>query len=66
MSKESDVLIGYAIGTERDAINMYEFMIKRLPPEYAPVLKHILKEEKEHAIELKRLLRGDFKVSKIT
>ena len=60
MSKEAHALIGYAIGTENDAISMYRYMIRHLPPEYAPVLKHILKEEKEHAMELTRLLHGDF------
>ena len=60
MSKEANALLGYALGTENDAILMYRYMIKHLPPEYAPVLKHILKEEKEHAQELVRLLKGQF------
>lgn len=61
MSKEADALIGYALGTENDAILMYRYMIKHLPPEYSPVLKHILKEEKEHARELIKLLKSPAK-----
>lgn len=60
MSKESDALIGYALGTENDAVQMYRYMIKHLPREYAPVLKHILKEEIEHKKELIGLLNGSF------
>lgn len=56
MSKEIDALIGYAIGTENDAVSMYRYMIKHLPSSYAQVLKHILKEEKEHARMLAKLL----------
>jgi rubrerythrin len=56
MINDVKALIGYAIGTENDAVAMYRYMIRHLPREYAPVLKHILKEEKEHARELIELL----------
>lgn len=59
MSKEADALIGYALGTENDAIAMYRYMIKHLPSSYAPVLKHILKEEEDHARELLELLHSN-------
>lgn len=57
MEKDATVMISYAIGTEIDAINMYSYMIKHLPEEYAPRLRHILNEEKEHALELIELLK---------
>ena len=55
---KAKALIGYALGTEDDAITMYRYMIRNLPPSYTPVLMHILKEEKEHARMLKKLLKG--------
>ena len=54
---DSKIMISYAIGTEIDAINMYSYMIKRLPEECAETLRHIMDEEKEHAIELIGLLK---------
>lgn len=63
MNKSDEMMITYAIGTEIDAINMYSFMISRLPSECRPKLEHILEEEKEHAIELIQLLKGDFSVN---
>ena len=57
MDKDSTMMISYAIGTEIDAINMYSFMIKNLPEQCAPKLRHILDEEKEHALELIELLK---------
>lgn len=49
-------MISYAIGTEIDAINMYSYMIKNLPDECSNTLRHIMDEEKEHALELIQLL----------
>lgn len=63
MNNSDMMMISYAIGTEIDAINMYSFMIDRLPPECKPKLEHIMKEEKEHAIELIQLLKGDYSVN---
>lgn len=63
MNKSDLMMISYAIGTEIDAINMYSFMIDRLPEECKPKLEHIMKEEKEHAIELIQLLKGDYSVN---
>lgn len=60
MDKTPSNLISFAIGTEIDAINMYAYMIRNLPPEYEPKLQHIMDEEKEHALELIELLNGDF------
>lgn len=57
MDKDATIMISYAIGTEIDAINMYSYMIKNLPEECAPRLKHIMDEEKEHALELIELLK---------
>lgn len=51
------VMISYAIGTEIDAINMYSYMIKNLPEDCSETLRHIMDEEKEHAIELIELLK---------
>lgn len=62
MDTETIALIGYAIGTEVDAVSMYTYMIKHLPKDCSPVLKHILKEEREHQIELIHLLK-EFKKS---
>ena len=57
MNSETIALIGYAIGTEVDAVAMYTYMIKHLPSDCNPILKHILKEEREHQIELISLLK---------
>lgn len=57
MSDENTIMISYAIGTEIDAINMYSYMIKSLPESCSETLRHILEEEKEHAIELIGLLK---------
>lgn len=60
MDKGDSNLISYAIGTEIDAINTYQFLLNHLPSECAPKIKHILDEEKEHVIELIELLKGDY------
>ena len=65
MDSETIALIGYAIGTEVDAVSMYTYMIKHLPPDCSPVLKHILKEEREHQIELIGLLKRFRKMKRL-
>ena len=57
MKDDPKVLIGYAIGTEKDAISMYKYLINKLPLKCAPVLDHILKEERDHVRELVSLLK---------
>lgn len=52
----ASAMIGYAIGTENDAVEMYNYLIKHLPSDFAPVLKHIREEEIEHREELIKLL----------
>lgn len=54
---DGSIMISYAIGTEIDAINMYSYMIKNLPEECSETIRHIMDEEKEHAIELIELLK---------
>ena len=60
MDKGDSNLISYAIGTEIDSINTYQFLINHLPPECHAKIKHILDEEKEHVIELIELLKGNY------
>lgn len=60
VDKTTSALICYAIATEVDAITMYMYLIKTLPPENRKVLAHILKEEQEHAEELLGLLKGRY------
>lgn len=57
MSNEAMMMCSYALATENDAITMYRFMIKNLPDEYKKDLLHILKEEKEHAEILNRMIK---------
>ena len=57
MNDDSTIMISYAIGTEIDAINMYSYMIKNLPESCSETLRHIMDEEKEHALELIGLLK---------
>lgn len=57
MDKRAVIMIAYAMATERDAIGMYKYMIRNLPEEYREALVHILKEERDHYVMLKRMLK---------
>ena len=62
MDKGDANLISYAIGTEIDAIGLYQFLLNHLPEQCRPKIKHILDEEKEHVIVLIELLKGNYSV----
>lgn len=55
-NKKVVALLNYAIQTEVEAVELYSKLAHRLPAEYKEQLVHILGEEKEHIIELTRLM----------
>lgn len=54
-----DMMLSYALATENDAITMYRFMLRNCPSDLVEPIRHILKEEKEHALMLKQMLNGE-------
>lgn len=58
MNEENKDLIRYAIKTEVEAVALYSKLVRVLPVECKETILHILKEEKEHIVELTNLLRN--------
>lgn len=58
MNEENKDLIRYAIKTEVEAVALYSKLVRVLSIECKETILHILKEEKEHIVELTNLLRN--------